>query len=385
MNLPLNATALLPWRVARAWHFRWTHFKRRTETSAKQCRAATLAWVLGSQREDGGFSQGFHVPLGKWGPSYPETTGYLIPTLMRCRGERTDVVGSVQRAGEWLLSTQLKNGAFPAGTIGAAPKPPSVFNTGQIVFGLAALARSQPTGPWEAALRKAADWLVRVQDSDGAWRQGLSPFVSAPLRSYHARVAWALVQAGVQCRNPTWIEAGKKNANWVYSVSDADSGWIAHMGFETDRAPLTHCVAYTLRGLIEVAALTGEQHLMDLAVRAGRKIQTIQTAGALPGRLAPGFQSACTASSLAGNAQMALVWLRAHQITGEHPFRQSAERAIRFNSGHQTLGRSGSRMNGGLVGSVPVHRGYGRYWFMSWTQKFHLDSLLALETGETNP
>jgi hypothetical protein len=39
---------------------------------------------------------------------------------------------------------------------------------------------------------------------------------------------------------------------------------------------------------------------------------------------------------------------------------------------HRDLGRRGA-----VRGSYPGHRGYGRFWYMNWTQKFYLDALLA--------
>ncbi|RMF42616.1 MAG: hypothetical protein D6755_11235, partial [Anaerolineae bacterium] len=45
---------------------------------------AALDWIHTAQQvtSDGGISKGYDVLRARWGPSYPETTGYTIPTLV---------------------------------------------------------------------------------------------------------------------------------------------------------------------------------------------------------------------------------------------------------------------------------------------------------------
>src|SRR5437588_9549923 len=54
-----------------------------------------LGWVLSARQHsrDGGIPAYFDLLRGRWRNSYPETTGYMIPTLLACadRLERSDL------------------------------------------------------------------------------------------------------------------------------------------------------------------------------------------------------------------------------------------------------------------------------------------------------
>ena len=47
---------------------------------------ATLGWIEAahSHSTDGGIPAYYDLLRGRWRPSYPETTGYMIPTLYAC-------------------------------------------------------------------------------------------------------------------------------------------------------------------------------------------------------------------------------------------------------------------------------------------------------------
>ncbi len=75
---------------------------------------AALDWIGRAQNAsgDGGISKGYHVIRRRWSPSYPETTGYTIPTLLNAAVELLDegvvydaLMAMAGRAGE--LSRQF--------------------------------------------------------------------------------------------------------------------------------------------------------------------------------------------------------------------------------------------------------------------------------------
>jgi hypothetical protein len=75
---------------------------------------------------------------------------------------------------------------------------------------------------------------------------------------------------------------------------------------------------------------------------------------------------------------MAIIWFRLAQITGDVVWRDAAQRALRFNCALQELDMRAwsSGQRGAVRGSYPGHLGYGRFWYMNWTQKFQLDALI---------
>jgi hypothetical protein len=73
-------------------------------------------WLLLSERPGGG-SSAFYSPLVGWARPYPETTGYLIPTLLalRARGGEAELEALALRCGWWLKSIRNRHGSWNAG------------------------------------------------------------------------------------------------------------------------------------------------------------------------------------------------------------------------------------------------------------------------------
>ena len=48
-----------------------------------------INWLLAAREQggDGGIPAHFDPLRGRWAPSYPETTGYTIPTLLICASQ----------------------------------------------------------------------------------------------------------------------------------------------------------------------------------------------------------------------------------------------------------------------------------------------------------
>ena len=105
---------------------------------------AAIDWLCRAQdvrdghADAGGVSAGWSFEDG-WLPSYPETTGYIIETMLAAARvlQRPELVGRAQRMIDWELSIQLPDGAFP-GHFGEPGSRPVIFNTGQIMHGMVA-------------------------------------------------------------------------------------------------------------------------------------------------------------------------------------------------------------------------------------------------------
>ncbi len=138
-----------------------------------------------SRSHDGGVARHFELRNG-WGTSYPETTGYIVPTLLAYADGRQDNQADearcrARRMLDWLVSIQFREGGFQGGAIGASPVVPVTFNTGQILLGLAAGVRAFGD-QYREPMRCAADWLVDSQAPEGCWRTNRSPFVGPARR-----------------------------------------------------------------------------------------------------------------------------------------------------------------------------------------------------------
>ncbi|MFA6262632.1 MAG: hypothetical protein WC760_14300, partial [Bacteroidia bacterium] len=102
---------------------------------------AVLRWLALAQdrsaSHDGGVARDFSLRHG-WATSYPETTGYIIPTLLAYarRSGQSEFRDRALRMADWLVGIQLPGGGFQGGKIDSVPVVPVTFNTGQILIGL---------------------------------------------------------------------------------------------------------------------------------------------------------------------------------------------------------------------------------------------------------
>ncbi|QJW84092.1 hypothetical protein HK414_09880 [Ramlibacter terrae] len=154
---------------------------------------ACTQWLYRAQDQssshDGGIASHFSLIDG-WGESYPETSGYIVPTfltLSRSGGDEAEQ--RARKVLDWFLGIQLPDGGFRGSTVNALPRVPVTFNTGQILLGLSAGA-ARFGNPYLAPMHKSAAWLRDTMDGDGAWRRHPTPFAAPGEKAYETHVAW---------------------------------------------------------------------------------------------------------------------------------------------------------------------------------------------------
>jgi hypothetical protein len=337
---------------------------------------AVMAWLCRAQDvgDDDGVARMYHLKNG-WGASYPETTGYIIPTFIeyaRFTG-REEYLRRARRMADWEVQ---------GGTI-ADPPSPAVFNTGQVIFGWVAAYRETNDARYRQAVKRAADWLLEIQDPDGAWRRNLSAFCRPKPKPdsycYNARSAWALCLAAQALNEPRYHEAGEKNLRYVIGRTFSN-GWTQDNCLADTRQPLLHTIAYTFQGLLEGGMLRGMDEALE-CVRTGNShlAESFEKHGQLYGRYDASWNRAVRWRCLTGEAQTAIVWYRLAQITGEAVWR---ERALELtNQIKMTQALDGSAdIVGGIKGSHPIYGWYGKDQYLNWAAKFFADALM-LEAG----
>ena len=343
-----------------------------------------LRWLRAAQDDsatgDGGVARHFSLIDG-WSASYPETTGYLVPTLLGCSAAFDDdeLAERAVRMLDWLIGIQLPDGAFQGGMVDQEPVVPVTFNTGQILLGLAAGTARFGTSRYRDAMRRAADWLVDIQDEDGAWTDGRSPFARPGVKLYETHVAWGLLEAARVDENQRWADAALANIDWAIERQQ-ENGWFPSCCLTHPSHPLTHTIGYTLRGLLEGYRFSGDPTQLDAARRTADALLAVQRPdGSLPGRLDDQWRPTVDWSCLTGNSQIAAVWLL---LAGEDDRRGYRDAAERLNAMVRRTIRTDGHPGvvGGVAGSFPVDGGYGRFQMLNWAAKFTIDANL-LELG----
>jgi uncharacterized protein YyaL (SSP411 family) len=341
---------------------------------------AAAEWLARAQDASGcdGVAAYYDAAKRTWAGAYPETTGYIIPTLFRY----ADFSGNDEyreravRMAAWESDIQLPDGGVRAGTMDATQIVPTIFNTGQVLFGwLAAWQQTRDTRFRDSAVR-AADWLVAAQDPDGAWRRFASPFAAHALNTYNTRVAFALAKAGRLLDEPRYLEAAVCNVQWALTRMRTN-GWLEDNDLEDNDRPLTHTIAYAVRGMLEVGVIADQGNFVNAAARIARAVaQSQRRDGALPGRLDANWRAASRWTCITGNAQMAIIWQRLASETGDPTWRSPAEKATRFNLSIQELSASDAGVRGGMPGSHPRSGGYMKHRYPNWAAKFLMDALM---------
>jgi len=337
-----------------------------------------LAWLGVAQdrsaSRDGGVARHYSVLKG-WGESYPETTGYIVPTVIHFAREfgRDDLHVRARRMLDWLVSIQMPGGGFQGGMVNATPKVPVTFNTGQILMGLAA-GTSNYGERYAPAMRQAADWLAKTIDADGCWRRHATPFAQPGEKAYETHVTWGLLEALRVERSPAWEQAARMNIDWAIGKQQAN-GWVSDCCLSSSTTPLTHTLGYYLRGLLEAFEFfQNERYLAATKLTATGLLTALRPDGWLPGRLNSDWSAAVDWVCLTGSVQVAHTWLRLYEITGEDRYL----RAGRLTNGfvRRTVMVEGpEQCVGGVQGSYPISGHYGQWEYLNWACKFMLDSV----------
>ena len=340
--------------------------------------AEVMGWLCRAQDSskyaDGGVARDYSLIHG-WAASYPETTGYIVPTFL-AYGQRTGDLEFVERARrmvDWLVSIQLPEGAFQGGKIDASPVVPVTFNTGQILLGLA--AAEQHFGGYREAMRRAGDWLASTQDEDGCWRRFPTPFAAPGEKAYETHVAWGLFEAARVEPGRGYAEAAIANVGWAMALQEPN-GWLDRCCLDSPAAPLTHTLGYAVRGIIEAFRYTGNEEYL---VAAARTLKGLLGAfgrdGFLPGRLRADWSPRASWACLTGTAQIAHCLLLLHRFTGDDEYAEYAFRANAFV--RRTVNVDGRpEVRGGVKGSEPISGPYSRFEYPNWAAKFLADSLM---------
>ncbi|MFZ6814890.1 hypothetical protein ACO0K3_10515 [Undibacterium sp. Rencai35W] len=343
---------------------------------------AAADWILQAQlgTADDGVAHSYDIRVKKWLASYPETTGYVIPTLYDYAKHYNapQYAEAARKMTVWECDIQLPDGGVRAGTMDAEIVAPTIFNTGQALFGWAKAYLETGDDRFRIALARASDWLVAAQDEDGAWRRFPSPFTTSKLNSYNTRSAFGLVRAYEAIGNARYLEAAIANVEWTLARAHAND-WLPDncLSDNQDLTALTHTIAYSIRGILEVGVAAGRQDYIERAVRMAKAVAAQQRDdGALNAFYTPEWKTAVSWSCVTGNSQMAINWLRLAQLTGETALVEHAKKANRFNMSIQDLTTGDLHVRGAMKGSHPINGGYMTYRYPNWATKFFMDGLM---------
>jgi len=350
---------------------------------ARERARAAAEWLFRAQDsgEDDGVAQGYFPCEGSaaWRPSYPETTGYIITSLLRFADQYgdQDARRRALRMARWEIQVQMDNGAVQAGTLCPRGRQvPAIFNTGMVLDGWATAYQVTGDREYLQAGDRAADFLLADLGEDGHFRSHGSHVTMHAIKTYNCLCAWALYRHGQNRHDPRYQEAAVVSVEAAVAQQTA-RGWLKDNCLTRPEAPLVHTIAYALQGILEVGVLAGRSDFVDAVVRGVEPMLARMTpSGFLHGRFYEDWEPAGFSSCLTGSAQLAIVCYRLHQVLGAPAYRTAADRLVDHLKALQALGTAEPALNGALGGSFPLFGSYMTAGYPNWATKYLLDALM---------
>jgi hypothetical protein len=377
-------TAAAPWRPASMRALARPMTSR--PTGARPNRLAAVAdWLRRAQdaTTDGGVSWGYRL-RGGWAASYPETTGYIVPTLLALDATAGAAVGGAdrrraERAIGFLAGVRLPDGSFPGGRIDENRTAPSAFNTAQILHGLTAWHRASGDPAIAAMASAAAAWLVAAQDEDGAWRR--HAYRGLPVAYLAHGTCW-LAEHAELAGDAAARRAAELHLDWVLRSFDPSTSWFDKTGFTDEdhaaRRSVTHTLAYTIWGVLDLGLRLGREDAVEAAgASAAAVARVVHATGRLPGMLDAGWGAGTRWTCLTGNSQMALIWDRLASIGHPAGDLEAARVVLDRVLEAQDPRSPDPGIRGGIPGSDPPWGTYIQFSVPNWAAKFTIDALLA--------
>jgi uncharacterized protein YyaL (SSP411 family) len=338
-----------------------------------------VQWLVRAQdiSSDDGFASHYHLDDG-WYSSYPEVTGYIIPTLFDYarKTQRDDLINRGLKAADWLLSIQMDSGAFQGRLIADKTVTPVIFNTGMVIFGLVDAFLESMNYTYKKSAIDAANWLLQSKDSDGVWRKNLTLSGTGETHIYHTRVSWGLLRVFDITQDERYVQAVNKHINWALANQEPN-GWFTKSDLKKENyhRPLIHFLIYTIRGVLECGIHQNNSKWIEAATNAAAGfLQSQVRHNMVYARYDNQWTPTVNWKCLTGIAQISIVYMRIFRLTNDIKWIEAADQNLDYLVGLQGNGEGG--INGALTGSEPVDEAYMPNCYLSWATKFHLDAMI---------
>jgi len=330
-----------------------------------------INWIKKSFKSNKGQGSSMYATSwGSWSEDYPETTGYLLPTLIRSSGILKDKKLKALAINQiaYFKSLQLNSGAFK---VSESKAYGNVFDSSQIMLGLIEIHSVINNDDVQQMIIRCYNWLISVINNEGIfikanYKKNYNP-------SYYSRILWPLLLAEKLITN----KSSKSQLLYKYLKSLLNkNGTFNKCSFDGSPFAFTHNLIYSYRGLLESAKILNDiEFIKKLEVHLSNICDKIIKSNAFYGEYDSQWNGNSSFICSTGNAQLIVVLISIYKKTKNikvlkvcsilmKPLLKS-QRNYLFNKG-------------AVPSSIPVWGKYQRYRYTNWTQKFYADALLDL-------
>jgi len=208
------------------WIYLESYTQRVTDDTRWKALHEAINWLCHSQdqMEDSGF--GTYYLLDGFTTSYPETSGYIVPTLLQFaeKYNRPDIRERAKKTLDWLLTIQKTSGGWQSGYV-HQNKDEVVFNTGQVIRGMVAGYTAFADKRYLHSAERAADWLVHIQNENGSFNKHV---YLNQARVYDSYVVAPVLELNKILQKESYVPMARKNLDWILKNNQAEHGWFAN-------------------------------------------------------------------------------------------------------------------------------------------------------------
>jgi hypothetical protein len=344
---------------------------------------AAVNWLLRAQNatEDHGVSLGY-FPLSTqngWKSSYPETTGYIISSLLKYAQEfeRNDIARTALNMADWEIDVQMKSGAVQGGAVCPPDQQTAAaFNTGMVADGwISAYNYTGQKVYLDAALR-AAEFLANDLNQAGFFSTNGDFVRGGEVKTYTCLCAWAMYRTALAADASTLKESSIRSIEAALGQRNK-SGWFRNNCLTDSQAPLTHTIGYALQGIFEVGVLAARDDFVEAAKGSlAGALSPMQHNGYLSARLNHEWKPQADYACLTGSAQLAILCFRFAEQFNETKFVAAGNKLTSFVKATQLVDSANESIAGAIAGSYPILGEYMAGGYPNWATKYFIDALM---------
>jgi len=352
----------------------------------KEHLTSVLYWFKRAQdaTADSGISRGWSFLRGGksnesgWQSSYPETTGYIIPTFIAAFKffNDEDLLRRARLMADWEINIMFPDGAVHGGNIAQKPNR-AVFDTGQVIRGLMAVYNETKNEKYLAAAQKSARWILGNEyNKEGRWIENNAACVNPYSTTYNTFLAAPVAELGKISGDKELQKLGMRVGRFALKAQNMN-GWFEGADFANRPDALLHTIAYTIDGLWDLGEILEEKDFSDAAKRAlERIILRMDERGRIPGRLNYNWEGDTNWCCLTGIAQIGVTCMKVFNKTREKKYFEAAKKAKEFlKTCQNNIDDSYGGGKGAIWGSWPISGEYGKFEAFNWPAKFFADLL----------
>lgn len=321
-----------------------------------------LIWFENVLNDDGLPASSYSLLLDKLSDPSARTAAHwleAIVLLSSAKSQLNSIKIPVQQhadtLADWLLSIQRKDGTWPVGSNDYKNRPPSVFQTGIILYAL--IAYSEKFGSKSEiskAIENGVQWLLKMQNENGGWDE----YVFGK-HLICTNTAASLIRAGIYLSDSSILNKGKKSIDYYFSFQIGNGFFYFLPSGQKDYFASDY--GFILNGFSIAAFLTDSRtyaekvwHGVSPFINAGKGH------GIIPGIINYDFNAPVNYYSVYGSVMALLSALRIYPLLQKSELAYQA-RSLAHRIASAQLKSENKMIGGGFAVSQPSSGGYKPY------------------------